>query len=52
MNIVYKICGAEPARLVAEEINKKLKEKTGNKNAGAPQAADAENAKEAAAPAD
>ena len=27
MNIVYKACGAESARLVAEEVNRKLKER-------------------------
>jgi hypothetical protein len=52
MNIVYKICGAESAKLVAEEINKKLKEKARKKNASAPQGAGEDNTQETAAPAD
>jgi hypothetical protein len=52
MNIVYKICGAEPAKLVAEEINKKLKEKARKKNASASQGAHEQNAEEIVAPAD
>lgn len=47
MNIVYKVCGAESAKLVAAEINKKLKEKAQKKNVSAPQRGDAEIAQEA-----
>src|SRR5262249_13142202 len=39
MNIVYKICGADSAKLVAEEINKKLKDRLRKKTASAQQAA-------------
>lgn len=52
MNIVYKICGAESAKLVAEEINKKLKEKARKENAGAPEGAREHNAQQIVAPAD
>jgi molecular chaperone HtpG len=52
MNIVYRICGAESAKLVAEEINKKLKEKARKRNASAPQGAREDNAQETASPAD
>src|SRR5262249_39935616 len=52
MNIVYKICGAESAKLVAEEINKKLKAKARKNRASEPQGAREHNAQEASAPAD
>jgi hypothetical protein len=43
MNIVYKVCGADFAKLVAEEINKKLKEKALKKHSGLPQTDRADN---------
>jgi hypothetical protein len=52
MNIVYKICGAESAKLVAEEINKKLKEKARKNGASAPQGAREDNAQATVAPPD
>jgi molecular chaperone HtpG len=52
MNIVYKICGAESAKLVAEEINSKLKEKARKKNANAPQGAREDDGQEFVAPSD
>ena len=49
MNIVYKICGADSAKLVAEEINRKLKEKALKKPANSPATPGNDNAEAAAA---
>ena len=52
MNIVYRICGAESAKLVAEEINRKLKENARRKNASVSQQGGKDSTQETAAPAD
>jgi hypothetical protein len=52
MNVVYKLCGPELAKQVADEINKKLREKARKEGKGATQSNGGNKAKEAAVPAD